>query len=155
MEAATLNRYAGRAGSGGGLVLGGAVWKMHVGECAAGVKLAPIAYFLVALLALGPAAAAASRVEHLYEAQVIVTGQREDTRSAGLAEALLDGLAKVSGDPRLLRDPRAAEVAAKAGTSAFTPTRQLVFIPTPRATVASGRIRCSSGAAAHSAPPGP
>jgi uncharacterized protein len=84
---------------------------------AGGMKPAPIAYVLAASLALGPAAAAAAAmVEHLYEAQVIVTGQREDTRSAGLAEALLDVLVKVSGDPRLLGDPRAAEVAAKAGT---------------------------------------
>src|SRR5215213_3639481 len=99
LEAAVLNRYAGRAGSGGGPV--GRRCRMEDarrgGGRAGGMKPAPIAYVLAASLALGPAAAAAAAmVEHLYEAQVIVTGQREDTRSAGLVEALLDVLVKVS-----------------------------------------------------------
>ena len=61
-------------------------------------------------------AAAAVAVDHLYQAQAIVTGQREETRSVGLARALGDVLAKVSGDPRLIGDPRVAAMAAQADT---------------------------------------
>lgn len=49
----------------------------------------------------------------LYEATVIVTG-REETRAAGLRQAFLAVLAKVSGDPRLLADPAAAALAEEA-----------------------------------------
>ena len=49
----------------------------------------------------------------LYRATVIVTG-REETRHAGLRQAFLEVLAKVSGDPRLVGDPAAALVAEHA-----------------------------------------
>lgn len=49
----------------------------------------------------------------LYRATVIVTGS-EETRHAGLRQAFLEVLAKVSGDPRLVGDPAAALVAEHA-----------------------------------------
>jgi uncharacterized protein len=70
---------------------------------------------LVLHLAALPAprgAVAAAVVEHLYQARVIVTGQREETRGPGIAEAFGDVLAKVSGDPRLVGDPRVTGMAA-------------------------------------------
>lgn len=75
---------------------------------------------LVLILGLTAASPASRRVEaadaaaeHLYQARVLVTGQREDTRAVGLARALGQVLAKVSGDPRLPDDPRVAEMAAR------------------------------------------
>lgn len=65
------------------------------------------------LLAAGPGGAAemvGALEGGLYRATVIVTG-REETRKAGLRQAFLEVLAKVSGDPRLLTDPAAAALA--------------------------------------------
>ena len=41
-----------------------------------------------------------------YTARAMVTGTRPETRPAGFADALHDVLVKVSGDPRLIGDPR-------------------------------------------------
>ncbi len=68
------------------------------------------------LLAAAPARAAeivGAQEGGLYRATVIVTG-REETRHAGLRQAFLEVLAKVSGDHRLLGDPTAALVAEHA-----------------------------------------
>ena len=72
--------------------------------------------FLTALLASGIDAPVAATVENLYRAQAIVTGQTEKNRPAGFAQCLTDVLVKVSGDPRLLDDPRLAKLARQAGS---------------------------------------
>lgn len=64
-----------------------------------------------ALLAFAAPALAAG---DLYRAKTIVTGQREETRLPGFSKCLMDVLVKVSGDPRLLYDPPAASIAARA-----------------------------------------
>lgn len=71
---------------------------------------------VVAVLAAlsSPLAAMAAERDELYRARAIVTGQREETRHGGIAEALRYVLAKVSGDPRLVDDPRVAEMAGNA-----------------------------------------
>ncbi len=68
----------------------------------------------VALLLAGAARAAAD-IGDLYEAQTIVTGEREETRIPGFAECLEYVLVKVSGDPRLIGDPRVAALEGQAG----------------------------------------
>src|SRR5438105_3281757 len=60
--------------------------------------------------------ASAATVDDLYEARTIVTGTREETRVPGIAECLKDVLVKVSGDPRLIGDPRLAELSDHAVT---------------------------------------
>ena len=64
---------------------------------------AMLAFLLVAAPAL-----AAQQDPHLdrYEARTIVTGTDLRSRPAGLAACLADVLAKVSGDPTVLDDPR-------------------------------------------------
>src|SRR5438105_936665 len=54
--------------------------------------------------------AMAATVNDLYQARTIVTGVREETRVPGIAECLKDVLVKISGDPRLIGDPRIAEL---------------------------------------------
>ncbi len=66
---------------------------------------------LLFMLAFGTGAA-----NDLYRAQAIVTGQGEENRAFGVATALQEVLAKVSGDPRLVDDPRVAALAGQAGT---------------------------------------
>ena len=65
-------------------------------------------------LALTAGSGAAATVEHLYQATTILTGQGEEGRAAGLAACLTDVLAKVSGDSRLLTDPRVAALGPQA-----------------------------------------
>jgi uncharacterized protein len=71
---------------------------------------------LTALVMLVCGAATAAEIDDLYQGQTIVTGEREETRAPGIAECLEDVLVKVSGDPRLIGDPRVAEMAKQAGT---------------------------------------
>jgi hypothetical protein len=52
----------------------------------------------------------------LYQARAVVTGTGEKNRQIGLAIALEDVLVKVSGDARLIGDPRVAELTSKAAT---------------------------------------
>ena len=52
----------------------------------------------------------------LYQAKPVVTGTGEKNRLIGFALALEDVLVKVSGDPRLIGDPRVAEVAKDAAS---------------------------------------
>jgi uncharacterized protein len=70
---------------------------------------------VVAALALAGAARAATDLGDLYEAQTIITGEREETRLPGFAECLDYVLVKVSGDPRLIGDKRVAALAGQAG----------------------------------------
>lgn len=52
----------------------------------------------------------------LYQAKPVVTGTGEKNRLIGFALALEDVLVKVSGDPRLIGDPRVAELAKEAAS---------------------------------------
>jgi hypothetical protein len=69
---------------------------------------------ITAQLLLGTGAAPATEITDLYQAQTIVTGQRDETRIAGFATCLEDVLVKVSGDPRLIGDSRVDAMAADA-----------------------------------------
>ena len=71
---------------------------------------------LLALALVGGGAATAANIDELYQAQAIVTGQREETRGAGFAQCLTDVLVKLSGDPRLIDDPKVAAMGTQAGT---------------------------------------
>jgi hypothetical protein len=73
---------------------------------------------LVALLAIAFAssACAAGAPVELYQAKPIVTGTGEKNRKLGFALAFKDVLVKVSGDPRLLNNPRVEELAKDAGS---------------------------------------
>ena len=52
----------------------------------------------------------------LYQAKPVVTGTGEKNRQIGFALAFEDVLVKVSGDPRLIGDPRVSELAKNAGS---------------------------------------
>lgn len=52
--------------------------------------------------------------DDLYTGRSIVTGMMEETRGHGVVAALRDVLVKVSGDPRLLTDPKAEAIAEDA-----------------------------------------
>jgi uncharacterized protein len=56
------------------------------------------------------------RADELYEAQAIVTGQREPERLRAFPDCLEDALVKVSGDSRLIGDPRLVPLKANAET---------------------------------------
>jgi hypothetical protein len=70
--------------------------------------------FLVIVFAA--AAYAAGAPGELYQAKPIVTGTGEKNRKLGFALAFKDVLVKVSGDPRLLNDPRVEELSKDAGS---------------------------------------
>jgi uncharacterized protein len=84
---------------------------------------------LGAMLASG--AGAAGTVDDLYRAQTIVTGQGEEDRPRGFAECLEQVLVKVSGDQRLLGDPRVAALTVQAATfvAAFGYRDRMAGIP--------------------------
>jgi len=87
-------------------------WSGRVADKAAGVAV------LTGLLAcaLGSTVPGQTRLVSLYEARAIVGGRGEANRAAGFALCLQDVLVKLSGDPRLIKDPRALELGAHAGT---------------------------------------
>ncbi len=68
-----------------------------------------IAATLAALVAI-PATAADIDRASLYRAQSVTNGEGEVNRARGLAPALEEVLVKVSGDPRLIGDPRVLEM---------------------------------------------
>ena len=72
--------------------------------------LAALAVIAVLSTALGAAAET-----DLYGATVFVTGQGQPERTRGTGIAFAEVLVKVSGDPRLMRDPRLMEMAKDAG----------------------------------------
>jgi len=55
-------------------------------------------------------------IQDLYQARTIVTGQGEENRQRGFPLCLEDVLIKVSGDPRLIDDPRLGLLQAQAAT---------------------------------------
>lgn len=71
-----------------------------------------ISALFLALTVSGTAFAA--EPDDLYRGRTFVTGIKDETRIPAVPICLLEVLAKVSGDARLLGDPRAKEVAAKA-----------------------------------------
>ena len=68
----------------------------------------------MAMLALAGTPGVAADGDDLYQAQTIVTGEREETRLPGFAECLDYVLIKVSGDTRLIGDTRVAALADEA-----------------------------------------
>ena len=77
--------------------------------------LLPLLCTLAFVMLGGDAGHAAGAPVELYQAKPIVTGTGEANRQIGFALALEDVLVKVSGDPRLLGDPRVKELAKDAG----------------------------------------
>jgi uncharacterized protein len=71
-----------------------------------------IGIVLLFILTLNGAAWAQSAESDLYRGRTLVTGIRDETRLPAVPVCLLDVLAKVSGDARLLRDPDAEKIAA-------------------------------------------
>jgi uncharacterized protein len=71
---------------------------------------------IVATTLLFAAPAPAAEADELYVAQAIVTGTGEVNRRLGLSLCLEDVLVKVSGDPRLIGDPRVVALAKQANT---------------------------------------
>ena len=69
---------------------------------------------LAALFMMGHIMAALANDGDLYRARTIVTGQSAENRGPAVAVCLRDVLVKVSGDPRLIRDPRVAALAEDA-----------------------------------------
>jgi uncharacterized protein len=84
------------------------------------MSYAPRASALILLLAatvlLGCNIASAANVGDLYEAWTIVTGQGEESRRRGFPVCLEQVLVKVSGDPRLIGDPKVAALATEAAS---------------------------------------
>ncbi len=72
-----------------------------------GAGLGRSAAWTIGWLALACGVAFAATPDDLFEAQTIVTGQREETRLPALRQCLLDVLIKVSGDPKIADDPTA------------------------------------------------
>lgn len=64
----------------------------------------------LALLVIAPASAGNIDQASLYRAQSVTNGVGEVNRARGLAPALEEVLVKVSGDPRLIGDPRVLEM---------------------------------------------
>jgi hypothetical protein len=64
---------------------------------------------------LGWSAAVAAAAPDLYQAGTRVTGQTAEGRAPAIARCLTEVLVKVSGDSRLLDDPRVAAAAKQAG----------------------------------------
>jgi uncharacterized protein len=58
----------------------------------------------------------AETIVDLYQARTIVTGRGEENRLRGFPLCLEDALIKVSGDPRLIDDPRLGLLQAQAQT---------------------------------------
>jgi uncharacterized protein len=76
------------------------------------MRIVGMAILLTALLCAEASTICAA--DALYEAQAIVTGQREPERLGALPDCLEDVLVKVSGDSRLIGDRRLAPLKAQA-----------------------------------------
>lgn len=73
------------------------------------LKLGFVAAALAVLIVFPVAAADIDRAS-LYRAQSVTSGTGEENRAWGLAPCLEEVLVKVSGDPRLIGDPRVADM---------------------------------------------
>jgi hypothetical protein len=77
------------------------------------------ATFVLVFAVLAPLAVAVEMLD-LYQARPVVTGTGEKNRQIGFALALEEVLVKVSGDARLLGDPRVAQIDPAALVAKFT-----------------------------------
>ncbi|MGE0499479.1 MAG: DUF2066 domain-containing protein [Rhizobiaceae bacterium] len=86
---------------------------------------------LLLLVAAVQAGTADERIDELYRATVVVTGQGEENRIPGFRLCLEDVLVKLSGDPRLIGDAQAAKLGkdAPAMVEAFAYRDLLEGIP--------------------------
>ncbi|WP_274629333.1 DUF2066 domain-containing protein [Arvimicrobium flavum] len=73
-----------------------------------------LGFALLTTMVIGTGAASADDSE-LYETQAVVTGTGETNRQLGFEECFRDVLVKVSGDQRLLADPRVAAALPTSG----------------------------------------
>lgn len=80
------------------------------------MKLGALFFGLALTCAATTAAQGASAAIELYQAKPVVTGTGETNRKIGFALAFEEVLVKVSGDPRLIGDPRVADLAKDAGS---------------------------------------
>jgi hypothetical protein len=78
------------------------------------MRLSGLALLFIALTWSPPGQAAEPDIAGLYSAKTIVTGTREETRLKGFQECLRSVFLKVTGDQRILDDPRLAPLLAKA-----------------------------------------
>jgi hypothetical protein len=78
-----------------------------------GLKFGLLAAALAVLIS-GPVAAGDIDQASLYRAQSVTSGTGEENRARGLAPCLEEVLVKVSGDPRLIGDPRVVELSGHA-----------------------------------------
>jgi hypothetical protein len=78
------------------------------------IRLSGLALLFIALTWSPPGQAAEPDIAGLYSAKTIVTGTREETRLKGFQECLRSVFLKVTGDQRILDDPRLAPLLAKA-----------------------------------------
>jgi hypothetical protein len=81
------------------------------------IRIATFACFVGSLLTAflhGCSLAAGASGSDLYRSKAVVSGQGETNRAIGLAQCLEDVLVKVSGDPRLIGDPKVVELERKA-----------------------------------------
>ena len=80
--------------------------------------LSQLAVLLVSVWCMGGAgsAAAPEAASSLYQARTLVTGQTVDGRGPAIVRCFTEVLVKVSGDARMLTDPRVAAAAKAAGT---------------------------------------
>lgn len=69
---------------------------------------------LVVVFSYGSNVASGASDSGLYRSQAVVSGQGEANRALGLAQCLEDVLVKVSGDPRLIGDPKVVELTGQA-----------------------------------------
>jgi hypothetical protein len=81
-----------------------------------GSRAAALSLLLAATVLLGCNIASAADVGDLYEARTIVTGHGEGSRHIGFRQCLEQVLVKVSGDPRLIGDPKVAALAEGAAS---------------------------------------
>jgi uncharacterized protein len=83
------------------------------------------------LVAPKPAASCAPHIGAMYRASAIVTGTDMRQRPWGFAQTLREVLVKASGDPRLRRDRRVAELAAHADrlVSCFAYVDMMATVP--------------------------
>jgi hypothetical protein len=78
------------------------------------IRLSGLALLFIALTWSPPGRVAEPDIAGLYKAKAIVTGTREETRLKGFQECLRSVFLKVTGDQRILDDPRLAPIIAKA-----------------------------------------
>ena len=90
-----------------------------------------VAVVIAVPLAQPMAPARAGAVDDLYKSTVIVTGFDMRSRPSGFARALHEVLVKLSGEPRLDKDPRVTELAAHADklVASFDYVDQMAGIP--------------------------